>query len=102
MKRCINLGCHTTQRCVTSQGTSVKRAACCLSGILAFIMSDFHIIQEIEGDFKGPRQALVCGVRVPFYLPIVDSNFEKDLSRFETREDDVYIVTYPKSGKLQH
>ena len=69
-------------------------------GILAFIMGDFHIIQEIEGDFKGPRQALVCGVRVPFYLPIVDIDFEKDLSRFETREDDVFIVTYPKSGKL--
>ncbi|XP_044165975.1 amine sulfotransferase-like isoform X3 [Acropora millepora] len=61
-------------------------------------MGDFHIIQEIEGDFKGPRQALVCGVRVPFYLPIVDKDFEKDLSRFETREDDVFIVTYPKSG----
>ena len=73
---------------------------CVTYSVFPFIMSDFHIIQEIEGDFKGPRQALLCGVRVPFNLPIIDTDFEKDLSRFETREDDVFIVSYPKSGKL--
>ena len=68
--------------------------------IFALIMAGFQVIQERKGDFKGPRQALLCGVRVPFYLPVIDTDFEKDLSRFETREDDVFIVTYPKSGKL--
>ena len=63
-------------------------------------MADFQIIQESEGDFKGPRQALLCGVRVPFYTAIIDKDFEKDLRCFETREDDVFIVTYLKSGKL--
>jgi len=43
---------------------------------------------------------LLCGVRVTYYEPNVDKNFEEDLSRFETREDDIFIVTYPKSGEL--
>lgn len=61
-------------------------------------MADWEIVQERDGDFTGPRQALVCGVRVTFYEPNIDKDFEKDLRRFKTREDDVFIVTYPKSG----
>ncbi|XP_074623218.1 amine sulfotransferase-like [Acropora palmata] len=61
-------------------------------------MADLQIVQEKDGEFTGPRQALLCGVRVTYYEPNVDKNFEEDLSRFETREDDIFIVTYPKSG----
>lgn len=63
-------------------------------------MADWEIVQERDGDFTGPRQALVCGVRVTFYEPNIDKDFEKDLRRFKTREDDVFIVTYPKSGEV--
>lgn len=62
-------------------------------------MSNLKIVQERKGDFTGPRHALVHGVRIPFYEPNMDKDFEKDLSRFETRPDDVYVVSYPKSGK---
>jgi len=63
-------------------------------------MTDFKIVQEHEGEFTGPRHALILGVRVPFYEPNIDQDFEKDFSRFETRPDDIYVVSYPKSGKV--
>lgn len=62
-------------------------------------MAAITIVQEQEGEFTGPRHALIHGVRVPFYEPNVDKDFEKDLSRFETRSDDIYVVSYPKSGE---
>lgn len=62
-------------------------------------MAEVIIVQEQEGEFTGPRHALIHGVRVPFYEPNIDKEFEKDLSRFETRPDDIYVVSYPKSGK---
>lgn len=62
-------------------------------------MAELTIVQEHEGEFSGPRHALIHGVRVPLYEPTIDKDFEKDLFRFETRTDDIYVVSYPKSGK---
>lgn len=62
-------------------------------------MAELTIVQEHEGEFSGPRHALIHGVRVTFYEPNIDKDFEKDLCRFETRADDIYVVSYPKSGK---
>ena len=59
----------------------------------------FTVIQEKEGEFFGPRQALIHGVRLTFYAPNIDKDFERDLSRFETRPEDIYVVSFPKSGK---
>lgn len=59
---------------------------------------DFTVIQEKEGELTGPRQALIHGVRISFYAPNIDKDFEKDLNHFETRSDDIYVVSFPKSG----
>ena len=59
----------------------------------------FTVIQEKEGEFFAPRQVLIHGVRLSFYAPNIDKDFERDLSRFETRSEDIYVVSFPKSGK---
>ena len=59
----------------------------------------FTVIQEKEGEFFGPRQVLIRGVRLTINAPSTSKDLERDLSRFETRSDDVYVVSFPKSGK---
>ena len=59
----------------------------------------FTVIQEKEGEFFGPRQVLIRGVRLTINAPCTGKDLERDLSRFETRSDDVYVVSFPKSGK---
>ena len=59
----------------------------------------FTVIQGKEGEFFGPRQELIRGVRLAINAPSTGKDLERDLSRFETRSDDVYVVSFPKSGK---
>ena len=66
----------------------------------ALKMAGLTIVQDKDGEYTGPRHALVHGLRFPFYAPNIDKDFEKDLSRFVTRPDDVYVASYPKSGKF--
>ena len=59
----------------------------------------FRVIQEKEGEFFGPRQTLIHGVRLTINAPSIDKDIERDLTRFETRSDDIFVVSFPKSGK---
>ena len=61
----------------------------------------FTVIQEKEGEFFGPRQVLIRGVRLAINAPSTGKDLERDLRRFETRSDDVYVVSFPKSGKAR-
>ena len=48
---------------------------------------------------KEPAYTIVEGVKMP-NTPLVspDTNFAEDLKRFQTRKDDVFVCSYPKSG----
>ncbi|KAL9960567.1 hypothetical protein ACROYT_G034042 [Oculina patagonica] len=59
-------------------------------------MANFQTIRETEGGWTGPEMALIHGVRMPAVL--VDPNLHEDLERFQTRRDDVFIGSYPRSG----
>lgn len=61
-------------------------------------MATFQTIQETEGSWTLPEMALVRGVRISAAL--VDPDLHEDLERFQTRREDVFIASYPKSGKL--
>ena len=76
--------------------SSARRQWCSVSPTMS---EHFTVIQEKEGEFFGPRQALIHGVRLTFYAPNIDKDFQRDLSRFETRSEDIYVVSFPKSGK---
>ena len=60
-------------------------------------MATVQTVQEKEGDWTGVKLALVRGIRV--VAELLDPNFNEDLDRFYTRKDDVFVATYPRSGK---
>jgi len=60
-------------------------------------MATFEIVQETEGNWTGPEVAIIHGVKIPV-AQLHPSFREEDLDHFQTRKDDVFVVTYPKSG----
>ena len=55
-------------------------------------MATVQTVREKEGSWASPEMALIQGVRIP--KARMDPSFkEKDLDHFQTRQDDVFIVT---------
>jgi len=60
-------------------------------------MATFQTVRETEGGWTSPEMAIIHGVRISAAL--VDPNLNEDLEHFQTRKDDVFVASYPKSGK---
>ena len=60
------------------------------------LMAKPRTSQGKEDEWIGPKYTLVHGIRVPTWA--LDPNFAEDLERFQTRKDDVFVASYPKSG----
>ena len=85
----INFRCLYTRYCSTAD------YSCCdifLSPLVARDVGTFH------NHFKKRQRVLWTTTGVNSRRTI-DKDFQRDLSRFETRSEDIYVVSFPKSGK---
>jgi len=60
-------------------------------------MASQTIVQEIEGEYKNGKAVFVKGVRMPHVFAYM-TGFEEFIDKFQTRQDDVFIVGFPRSG----
>ena len=60
------------------------------------VMATFQTVRETEGSWTSPEMAIIRDVRISSAR--VDPNLDEDLDHFQTRKDDVFVASYPKSG----
>jgi len=63
-------------------------------------MASFPVFQETEGEWTSVRTVEILGVRIPAYFTTDPQLLYNFITNFQTNPDDVFIGSYPKSGKL--
>ena len=58
----------------------------------------FPIFQEREGEWTSPRTFLIQGVPIHQFFTPDPAVLYSYIVNFETRAEDVFVVSYPKSG----
>ena len=63
------------------------------------VMASFPVFQETEGEWKFVKTVEILGLRIPAYFTSDPQLLYDFITNFKTEPDDVFIVSYPKSGK---
>ena len=61
-------------------------------------MASENLVQETEGEFRNGKTVFVKGVRMPYMFAYL-TGFKDFIENFQTRQDDVFIVGFPRSGE---
>ena len=61
-------------------------------------MAGFPVIQITEGEWTSVKYWDVLGVKIPSFFTKDPELLADYIFHFETRPDDVFVVSYPKSG----
>ena len=61
-------------------------------------MACFPAIQMTEGEWRSAKHWDVLGVKIGTFFTDDPALLADYISNFETRPDDVFVVSYPKSG----
>lgn len=97
---CQKLACTelSTLHFVNTLSTLCHYSELCL--YFAMSSCSFPVFQEQEGEWTSSKTFLMEGIRIHDFFTSNPAALRDYIVNFETRGDDVFVVTYPKSGKL--